>query len=175
MTGGQLVDFVIIGSGMAGASAAYELSSLGASVTVLEAEGHAGYHTTGRSAAFYIAAYGNDTVRAITLASLSFYQSPPADFCQYPLRRPCGAMYIASADQLPKLHSQYDRVSRLLDDVTMVDKDFVLSKVPQIREDKVEAGLWEPSSMEIDVASLLQGYIKLAKRQGTQFYFNSRV
>ena len=45
-------DFLIIGSGMAGMSAAYRLSKYG-KVTVLEKEALLGYHTTGRSAAFF--------------------------------------------------------------------------------------------------------------------------
>ena len=43
-------DFLIIGSGMAGMSAAYRLSKYG-KVIVLEKESLLGYHTTGRSAA----------------------------------------------------------------------------------------------------------------------------
>ena len=45
-------DFIIIGSGMAGMSAAYRLSKHG-KVVVLEKESLLGYHTTGRSAAFF--------------------------------------------------------------------------------------------------------------------------
>ena len=172
---GAIVDFAVIGSGIAGASVAFELSASGASVIVLEAEDHPGYHTTGRSAAFYMAAYGNDVVRAITLASKSFYQSPPAGFCEVPLLRPCGAMYIAREEQLPQLHALYQRVSRLLDNVEIVDKAFVLSKVPELKSDYVAAGFWEPTSMEIDVAALLEGYIKFAKRQGVEFVFNAQV
>ncbi|MCA8895440.1 MAG: FAD-dependent oxidoreductase, partial [Amphiplicatus sp.] len=50
-------DIAIIGAGMAGASAAYELAGE-KSVVLLEMEEHPGYHTTGRSAAFYSEIYG---------------------------------------------------------------------------------------------------------------------
>ena len=43
-------DVLIVGAGIAGASAAYELAQ-SARVIVLERESQAGYHTTGRSAA----------------------------------------------------------------------------------------------------------------------------
>ena len=49
-------DFVVIGSGIAGASAAFELAAHG-EVVLLERETVAGYHTTGRSAALYTAAW----------------------------------------------------------------------------------------------------------------------
>ena len=43
-------DFLVIGAGMAGASAAFELAEVGR-VIVLEREEAPGYHSTGRSAA----------------------------------------------------------------------------------------------------------------------------
>ena len=72
-------DFLIIGSGMAGMSAAYRLSKYG-KVTVLEKEALLGYHTTGRSAAFFTENYGNKIIRAITKASRFFLENPPACF-----------------------------------------------------------------------------------------------
>ena len=46
-------DFLIIGGGMAGASAGYFLALRGRRVILLEQEDTCGYHTTGRSAALY--------------------------------------------------------------------------------------------------------------------------
>ncbi len=43
-------DVIVIGAGIAGASVAAQLSA-SKSVTILDMEGRAGYHTTGRSAA----------------------------------------------------------------------------------------------------------------------------
>ena len=45
-------DFLIIGGGIAGASAAFELAAFG-SVVLVERESQPGYHSTGRSAALY--------------------------------------------------------------------------------------------------------------------------
>lgn len=64
-------DFIIIGGGIAGASTGYWLSRHGR-VLVLERESHPAYHSTGRSAALYTAAYGTPQVRALTLASRDF-------------------------------------------------------------------------------------------------------
>ena len=44
-------DFLIIGAGIAGASAAYHLVKKNKKVIILEREGQPGYHSTGRSAA----------------------------------------------------------------------------------------------------------------------------
>ena len=69
-------DFIVIGAGIAGSSAAYRLSHHG-KVLLLEKESVPGYHTTGRSAAFFTENYGNEKVRAITRASREFLENPP--------------------------------------------------------------------------------------------------
>ena len=73
-------DILIVGAGIAGASLACELSG-SCSVIVLEAEDQPGYHATGRSAAFFLESYGNETIRALTRASRAFFEQPPPDFC----------------------------------------------------------------------------------------------
>ena len=52
-----MTDFLILGGGIAGISAAARLSHLGR-VTVLEAEAHLAHHASGRSAALYEPNYG---------------------------------------------------------------------------------------------------------------------
>ena len=64
-------DYLIVGSGMAGVSAAYFLAPF-ASVALLEMESVPAYHTTGRSAAFYAPTYGSGPVRLLTRASKEF-------------------------------------------------------------------------------------------------------
>ena len=72
-------DFLVVGAGIAGASAGYWLSESGR-VTVLEMESAPGYHSTGRSAALFSEYYGNRMVRAITAASRPFFTAPPPGF-----------------------------------------------------------------------------------------------
>ena len=48
----EQTDAIVIGGGMAGAGAAFEISRT-AKVVLLERETHCGYHTTGRSAASF--------------------------------------------------------------------------------------------------------------------------
>ena len=73
---GADIDFIVIGAGIAGASAAAELS-LSARVLLLEAESQPGYHSTGRSAAMYVPAYGPPAIRALTRAAGPFFHDPP--------------------------------------------------------------------------------------------------
>ena len=57
-------DFLVVGAGIAGASAAWALAEHG-SVIVLERETSAGYHTTGRSAARLLESCGNVSTRCL--------------------------------------------------------------------------------------------------------------
>ena len=76
-------DFLVIGAGIAGASVAYWLAPHGR-VLVLERESQPGYHSTGRSAALFMESYGTAQVRALTLASRAFFESPPGAFANTP-------------------------------------------------------------------------------------------
>ena len=63
-----MTDFLIIGGGIAGVSAAARLSHLG-SVVLLEAEPALAHHASGRSAALYEPRYGLAPVVELSLAS----------------------------------------------------------------------------------------------------------
>ena len=82
-TSHEMADFIVVGGGIAGASVAYFLAPHGR-VVLLERESQPGYHSTGRSAATFMASYGGEQVRALTRASLAFLQQPPVGFSEHP-------------------------------------------------------------------------------------------
>tara|TARA_B100001971_G_scaffold190550_1_gene193388 strand:- start:164 stop:658 length:495 start_codon:yes stop_codon:yes gene_type:complete len=106
MTENSTYDFVIVGAGIAGASAAYFLAGKG-SVLLLEMESQPGYHTTGRSAALYTEAYGNRAIRALTSGGRSFLVDPPDGFCDDPILTPRGVLFIGRQDQMASLDATY--------------------------------------------------------------------
>ena len=57
-------DIIIVGAGMAGASLGAELAD-SASVLILEREAQPGYHTTGRSVAFWSESYGGPVLQPL--------------------------------------------------------------------------------------------------------------
>ena len=67
-------DIVIIGGGVAGLTAAAELAGQ-VTVTLCEAEDHLAYHASGRSAAMFLASYGNATIRALNDASAAAHHA----------------------------------------------------------------------------------------------------
>jgi len=70
----EMDDFLIVGGGIAGVSAAARLATL-SRVTLVEAEAHLGYHASGRSAAIFLEHYGNETVRALNRASAAAHHA----------------------------------------------------------------------------------------------------
>jgi D-arginine dehydrogenase len=80
----QTVDVLIVGGGIAGASLGFFLAPH-ARCVMLERESQPGYHSTGRSAAQFIASYGPPQVRALSRASAPFFFQPPAGFAEAPL------------------------------------------------------------------------------------------
>src|SRR3954469_5760408 len=61
-------DVIIVGGGIAGASLGAEIAAKRRTL-IIEAEDQCGYHTTGRSAAFWLAHYGGPAVMPLTFAS----------------------------------------------------------------------------------------------------------
>jgi D-arginine dehydrogenase len=158
-------DFLVVGAGMAGASAAYELAGLG-SVILIEREDVPGYHTTGRSAAVFTEAYGNREIRGLTTASRAFYDAPPEGFGKDPLLTPRGGLFIGREDQQDELQQHYRDCHTLVPSVTLVDGAEACRLVPILRADYVAGAVYEPDAMGIDVNALHQGYLSGLKARG---------
>ncbi len=158
-------DFLVIGAGMAGASAAYWLAERGR-VVVLEQEDAAGYHSTGRSAAMYMETYGGPLTRGLTTAGRAFLADPPAGFAEVPLLSPQQVLYIGRTDQLEALDRLYDENRPRVPSLARLDAAEVLGQHVPLREDYVVGGVLEPESLEIDVAALHQGYLRGLRARG---------
>lgn len=160
-------DIAIIGGGIAGASAAYELAA-GSSVILLEREDHCGYHSTGRSAASFTENYGNAVIRRLAIASRAFLEAPPEGFCDYPLMRPRGMVTIARPDQMGLLAEQLDQARLLVPSIRRMSVQDVLLQVPVLRSDYLAGAIFEPGSREIDVNELHQGFLRGARDRGVR-------
>ncbi len=160
------VDVVVIGAGISGASAAFELST-GLSVLMVEAEAQPGYHSTGRSAALFTPNYGNGLVRAINRASEPFFFKPPEGFAAHPLLTPRGAITVAG----PGEEARLERVlahSTPEHPVMLISARRAFELAPLLRPERVAAAAHEPGVMDIDVAGLHQGYLRGFKQKGGQ-------
>ncbi|MEZ5258915.1 MAG: FAD-dependent oxidoreductase [Ilumatobacteraceae bacterium] len=96
-------DVVVIGGGIAGVSAAYELVAAGLRVVLVEREQQLAHHTTGRSAAVFLESYGPAPVRALSTASRPRYGDAPDLLGTEPLLDPRAALWVAPEHQIPHL------------------------------------------------------------------------
>jgi D-arginine dehydrogenase len=167
-------DFVIIGAGMAGASAGYELAAHGR-VLILEQEDQPGYHTTGRSAALYAETYGNATVRALTTGGKGFYLDPPAGFAAHPLLLPRGVVFIGRPDQRGALDRLLEEVAGLRSNIRRLGVAELENRVPVFRPGYVADAVLDPDAMDIDVHGLHQGYLRGLKARGGQLLTDAQV
>lgn len=154
-------DVVVVGGGIAGVSAAAELAIEGADVVLIEAEGQLGHHTTGRSAALFSETFGNHVVRSLTVASRSFFHSPPAGFDR-PLLTPRGALWVAPPGQEDVARAEATSGRALVSSVEYLDGSEARARCPVLRAEAVAGACWEPDADDIDVNALLAGYRRTA-------------
>lgn len=157
-------DIIVIGGGIAGLSAAAELAA-DAQVLVLEMENQPGYHASGRSAAYFAAAYGKKIVREITGCCEGFLLDPPAGFSDVPLLRPRDCMFFAREDQADSLEAMLADNPRL----KFVDAGQVRKRVPVFSEGYLYGAAWYGKGGDLDVDALMQAYLRLLRRRGGEF------
>lgn len=157
-------DVIIVGGGIAGAS-------LGAAIVgkrrtlILEGEEHCGYHSTGRSAAFYLESYGGPEVAKLTLASHTFLADPPSCFSEHGFLRARGDVHI-TRDRLPELPPGIE--------ARIVERPELERLVPGISPEW-RRGLFEPGCADIDVGGLHSAFLRQFRRAGGVLETNTKV
>jgi len=164
----KTTDFIVIGGGIAGLSVAARLAEHG-QVVVLEAEEAVGYHSSGRSAAFYHFGLGNPLVRGLTAWSRPFFDAPPEGFTDVPLATPKPALFIATQDMLPELDALGTEMRRFTDTVEDADEAKMRALCPLLKfgDDAIVAGLVDHGGRSLDADALLQGFARKARSHGT--------
>lgn len=167
-------DVVIIGAGIAGASAGYFLSRTHR-VVLVEREEQPGYHSTGRSAALFAETYGNRSIRVLTAGSRRFFETPPAGFTEAPLLTPRGQLLVGRADQMEALDRHVADVAPLARDIRRVDGAAAAALCPVLRKDYVAGAVLDPNCMDIDVAGLHHGFLRGIRANGGRIATDAEV
>ncbi|MFP6809076.1 MAG: FAD-binding oxidoreductase [Pseudomonadales bacterium] len=163
-------DFIIIGGGIAGISLGARLANYG-SVKILEMEGQPGYHATGRSAAYFAPAYGNDVVREITAASEAFFRNPPDDFADAALLHPRDSLFVARKDQ----RAAMDKLREDSPQLVPLNTNELKTSVPILNTTELVSGLRDPFGGDLDVHAILQGFLRQFRVQGGELLTNTHV
>lgn len=159
-------DLAIIGAGMAGASLAAEVAPH-ARVLLLEAEDMPGYHTTGRSAAFWEECYGGPAIVPLSRASEIYLREGG-------FLRPRGALYIGRSGDAGKLDAFEARFAGSGARFERLASGAVREQVPPLNAQWSEA-IWQPHCADIDVAALHQHYLKAARGAGAVLETRARI
>ena len=169
-------DIAIVGAGMAGASLAAELVGASSvprasvppvSVLVLEGEAQPGYHSTGRSAAFWEESYGGPQVYPLTAASEAFLRD--GGFLS-----PRGALNIGREADRAKVEGFVARFQAAGVRIELLNRAGIAARVPGLRSDWT-CGAWEPACADIDVAGVHAHYLAAAQRGGARIECNAAL
>jgi D-arginine dehydrogenase len=158
-------DYLIIGAGIAGASAGYEMANQG-SVLVLEREDQPGYHSTGRSAALFTENYGPTVIRSLSIASGPFFHHPPEGFTEIPLLEDLGLLFVARKDQRGAFDELLAGCRELTDAIHEVGPEEACRKVPVLDPDYVASAAFDPDSKGMDVNAIHQGFLRGMRARG---------
>ncbi|HEX8579588.1 MAG TPA: FAD-binding oxidoreductase [Allosphingosinicella sp.] len=169
-------DFLIIGGGIAGLSAAARLAKHGR-VIVLEAEDALGFHSSGRSVSFSHYGIGDPTVRALTAWSRPFFEAQPEGFCETPVAVLDNSIYFATDETLPKLEQLRAEMARFTDRVTPLNEAEMLALCPVLRTGAgaAVAGLLDPTALKLDADALLQSCARQVRAAGGTILTGRRI
>jgi D-arginine dehydrogenase len=167
MTDQTIFDFAVIGAGMAGASLAAELAPH-ARVLLLEAEDAPGYHSTGRSAAFWDECYGGPEIVPLTLGSLDY-------LTEQGVLSPRGGVYLAHRDDAAAIDAFLAKFAPTGARIERLDAAQLAARVPHLRPDWSGGAVAAPYCADIDVAGLHQHYLGLVRRHGAPIACRARL
>lgn len=162
----EIYDIAIVGAGMAGASLAAEIGNA-ARVVVLEAEDTPGYHSTGRSAAFYEECYGGPGILPLTKASGLYLH-------EHGFLSPRGALYLARAADEAAVEAFITRFAETDARFERIGREELERIVPGIMPEWDRA-IRQPHCADIDVAGLHAHYLARARSAGVSIACRARI
>lgn len=157
-----MIDFLIVGGGVAGLSIASKLAPHG-KLTLLEAEDGLGYHTSGRSAAAYEPHYGLPSIVELTRASLAGHQA-------FDVLSPRGILLVGTSSEQVKFQKDVKAL-----ELNPISTEDAAEKVPVLNLDMVKHAAFDDRMFDIDTDLLLQTFAKIAKRQGAKIETSMQV
>jgi glycine/D-amino acid oxidase-like deaminating enzyme len=157
-----MIDFLIIGGGIAGLSAGAYLSELGQCV-ILEQEDALAYHASGRSAALFEENYGHDTTVILNAASRAHFEA-------HDLLSLRGLMVVGGADTADAFARDCTALK-----LSRISMDEAKTKLPILNDQVVDRAGYHPDAWDIDTDRLIQGFARQIRDNGGQIHVKSPV
>lgn len=156
-------DFLIIGGGIAGISAAARLSELG-TVILLEAEDVLAHHASSRSAALYEPRYGAPAVVGLSMASEAHFRELPG------VLSPRGLLLVGKADRAEAFEHDLREM-----DFDRISVEEARAIVPILNPETVAMAGYAAHAEDVDTDLLVQGFAREAKGRGARVLTKARV
>lgn len=150
-----MIDFAVIGGGIAGLSAAARLSHLG-NVTVLEQEAATAFHASGRSAALFEESYGHPAVVALNRASKAYHETAHGGVLS-----PRGVMVVGRAADRDAFEA--DRATLGLEEIGL---DEARTMIPVLNPETVAFAGYHPAGWDLDTDLQMQNFIRELRGNG---------
>jgi D-arginine dehydrogenase len=168
-------DILVIGGGIAGLSAAAALAQH-ARVIVLEGEEQIGFHSSGRSATMLHYALGDRLIRALTLASRAFFDSPPDGFSDVPLGERRAVLVHAREEERSALEALHADIAPFAT-LERVDEAGLQALCPLLKvgEGRARLGLADLNGIRLDPHALLQAFGRQLRQRGGALRTGARI
>jgi D-arginine dehydrogenase len=162
-------DFLIVGGGIAGISAAAAMSELG-TVVLIEKESALATHSTGRSVSAFLGSYGGREVQILTkLSAPLIKEAEEASGVQ--MMRPRPLLWISNIDQ----HGALDDLLAEARSLDRIDAHEARNLCSALDEEYVFAAAIDREAADLDAMALHAYYHRLALRRGVHIHLSTKL
>lgn len=169
MTGSHdTADVVVVGGGIAGMSAAYELAGAGHEVVLVEREPTLTAHSTGRSAAQFLASYGEAANRRLSAASRPFLDSKADGLADSDVLLPRNVLWVAPVGHESHLEERLEANATTGTPCDRLDVHEAMRVCGALNPVWLAGAVLEHGGFDIDVAGLHQAYVRGARSRGVR-------
>lgn len=161
----QTADFIIIGGGITGTSAAYQLAQRGYRVTLLE-KSYLAAGGTGRTVGLVRTHYSNEITIRMALRSLQVWRDFDRTVGGDVAWMQAGALFIVGPHDLAGLKENIALQKQIGVNVEFLDAQAVHTLAPYLNVDDIGGAAYEPDSGCADGATATNAYANRAKALG---------
>ena len=167
---------VIVGGGIAGASAAYHLTKLGVADVVLLEQGRLTCGTTWHAAGLVGQMRATRNATRMSRYGIELYASLERETGLATGWKPCGSVNVAKTrERMQLMRRQMARAQSFGVEFEWLSPREIASKLPLLRTDDLAGGVWIPGDGKANPTDLTQSLAKGARTRGAKIIEGARV
>jgi len=168
--------YVIIGAGFAGAATAYHLARRGVrEIIILEQEGMAGVHSSGRNASMVRQVVPEPSVMALAREGAAFLSNLPSEWPLPVSFQKNGSLLLGSREGWGRLSRDAERARQMGIEVECWSSRKAKEHVAALGDTDFDGAVWSPGDGVVDVHALLSGFLRAATSFGAKIRYGGSV